>query len=119
MAEAKKAEGGITLLNRGQRKFDLSKGGKPEWHMPGATHVYPAEDGAKLAVMYPRELADISKLPGAVDTTKLASDNAKLLADNEALKAQLASVLSAKAEDPASVAEVEAEPKAKQRKADK
>lgn len=98
---------GITLLNRGQRHFDLGAGAdkKPLRHSPGATHSYSAEEGAKLAKMYPKELVDISKLPGAVDSRQMKADLDKANAENAALKAQLAALPKASAlEAPAPVA---------------
>lgn len=88
MAEKEK-EGSVTLLNRGQRHFDVGTGtdGKPRRHSPGTTFTYSADEAKRLSGY--RELVDISKLPGQVDTAKLKAENAKLLDENKRLREQL------------------------------
>jgi len=86
MSDDKKQEGGsVTFLNRGQRSFDLGNGRR---HAPGATMAYTLDE-AKRMEPYAKELVDITKLPGQVDSAKLKADNAGLLSENAALKAQL------------------------------
>lgn len=89
MAAEKKSDVSVTLLNRGQRHFDVGvdSDGKPRRHAPGSTMVYSAEEAKKMQGY--RDIVDLSKLPGAVDTRQLQADNAKLLAESIALKAQL------------------------------
>lgn len=93
MADEKKSAGGsVTLLNKGQRHYDLGNdaSGQPRRHAPGTTHTYSAEEAARM-VTY-RDLVDISKLPGQVDVKKLKVDNDKLLSENARLKEQLAAL---------------------------
>lgn len=114
MAPAATADvGTVTLLNKGQRHFDLGyeqlvgEDGKPQFYedgkpipdkdkprkyAPNNTITLPAKEGAKLAAKYPKELVDLSKIPGAVDVGALKGEAAKLKAENEALKAQLAAL---------------------------
>lgn len=86
---SKKSDGTVTLLNRGQRSYDLANGadGKARRHGPGATMTYSAEEAKRMEGY--KELVDITKLPGQVDVTALKAENAKLLAENAGLKAQL------------------------------
>ena len=97
--EKKKDAGSITLLNRGQRTFKhgfaknddgTPNTSKPLDHAPGAPFTYSAEEGAKMLKMYPRELYDVSKLPGVVDSRQLEADKKALVGENAALKARLA-----------------------------
>lgn len=99
MAETKeeKAEARtVSLFNRGPRTFDLGlsvgQDGKasPRRHLPGASHAYTPTEAAKMSTY--KDLVDLSKLPGQVDTKKLAGENAKLLAENASLKEQLAAL---------------------------
>lgn len=111
MAEKdKKADGSVTLLNRGRRHFDLGKGqnGSPRRHSPGTTMAYTAEEAGRMAGY--QDLVDISKLPGQVNAAKLKSDNDKLTADNEALKARLDALESAPKGTERKVRKGEAEP---------
>jgi len=79
MSDDKKQEGGsVTFLNRGQRSFDLGNGRR---HAPGATMAYTLDE-AKRMEPYAKELVDITKLPGQVDSAKLKADNAGLLSEN-------------------------------------
>ena len=104
----------ITLLNKSSRHFDLGyeqligEDGTPQFqadgktpipdttkprkYAPNGTITLPLKDGLKLAKMYPKELVDLSKLPGAIDVGALKADAAKLKAENDALKAQLAAL---------------------------
>lgn len=105
--------GTITLLNKGARHFDLGyeqlvvdgklqfrednktpipDDTKPRKYAPNGTVTLPLAEGQRLAKMYPKELIDLSKLPGAVDVGALKADAAKLKAENEELKAKLASL---------------------------
>lgn len=102
----------VTLLNRSKRHFDtLDANGKAFRHAPGAMASYTEEQAAMLTG-YSTEMIDITKLPGAVDTTKLKSENATLLAEKKRLEALVASLQSAaavpvaadQAEAPAAVA---------------
>ena len=88
MADKKDADGSVSYINKGQRHFDVKKDGKAFRHSPNMVATYTAKEAEQLSG-YPKEIFDISKLPGAVDTRALKADNAKLLADNAALKAQL------------------------------
>ena len=88
MADKKDADGSVSYINKGQRHFDVRKDGKAFRHSPNMVATYTAKEAEQLSG-YPKEIFDISKLPGAVDTRALKADNAKLLADNAALKAQL------------------------------
>lgn len=104
MADEKKLEkaeapAGTTFLNRGKRHFDIGfhPDGKAKRHSPGTTMAYTAEE-AKRHEGY-ADLIDISKIPGSIDTKRLASDNAKLLAENLALKEQLEALGETKAAD--------------------
>lgn len=93
MADDKKAEGSVTLLNRGKRSFDLgldAKGKSKGRHAPGTTHAYTAEEAKRLEGY--KELADISKLPGQVDAKALKAENAKLQDENKRLREQLAAL---------------------------
>lgn len=112
-----KKDGGVTvtLLNRGQRSYEVAgtEPGKTRRHAPGATMDYTAEEAGKLG-MY-KELVDITKLPGQIDAAKTKADNAKLLADNAALKAQLEALTPKKEE----TAELETVPAETRRKKDK
>lgn len=87
-----KKDGNVTLLNRGKRHFDFGKGadGKVRVLAPGAMLSFSLEEAAKLSGY--KELVDISKLPGQVDTEALKADNAKLLAEKKELEAKLASL---------------------------
>lgn len=89
MSDNKKSDGAVTLLNRGQRSYDLTNGadGKARRHGPGATMTYSAEEAKRMEGY--KELVDITKLPGQVDVAALKAENAKLLAENTGLKAQL------------------------------
>lgn len=87
MSEAKKEEARVTLMNRGQRSYEVVSDGKVVRHSPGTTMSYSAEEAKKMEGY--RDLIDITKMPGQVDANKLKADNAKLLADNAALQAQL------------------------------
>ena len=92
MAEEKKVET-LSLLNRGQRSFALPPiAGKPQFHLSGQFYAYPLEEAKKLLAMYPKDLVDATKLPGAVDTKPLKDENAALKAENLALKEQLAAL---------------------------
>lgn len=100
MANDKKSDGTVTLLNRSKRHFDLGLGEdkQPRRHAPGTTMAYTAEEAAKMGAY--KDLVDISKLPGQVDTGKLKADNAKLAADNAKLQAQLDAMQADKTEAP-------------------
>lgn len=112
MAEEKK-EGSVTFLNRGLRHYDLGfKDGKPCRHAPGTTMVYTAEE-ARRAAGY-RDLVDITKLPGQVDTGKIKAENAKLQDENSRLRAQL-EALTPKTEDASSEQEPEKKKSKKQK----
>ena len=104
----------ITLLNKSSRHFDLGyeqligEDGTPQFqadgktpipdttkprkYAPNGTITLPLKDGLKLAKMYPKELVDLSKLPGAIDVGALKADAAKLKAENDDLKRQLAAL---------------------------
>lgn len=87
--EEKSVDGSATFLNRGKRHYDLAKGadGQVRRHAPGATMLYSADEVKQMSGY--SDLVDISKLPGQVDTGKLKAENARMLAENAALKAQL------------------------------
>lgn len=97
MADEKKADGRtVALFNKSQRAFDhgleVGADGKksPRRHMPNTSHLYTAEEAAKLSGY--KELIDLSKLPGQIDARKLKEDNAKLSDENARLKASLAAL---------------------------
>lgn len=111
MSNEKKSDGGVTLLNRGQRAYEIGDGtalGKVRRHAPGTTMTYSIEEAEKMGQY--KELVDISKLPGQVDVGQLKADNAKMLSENAALKAQLESLQLGKEET------ADAAPEAKKRK---
>lgn len=87
----------VTLLNRSKRHFDTTgPDGRAFRHAPGAMASYTEEQAAMLTG-YSTEMIDITKLPGAVDTTKLKSENATLLAEKKRLELLVASLQSAAA----------------------
>jgi len=93
-AESKKEEEKlVTFLNQGKRHFDWGLDDKKQAirQSPGEAKALNA-DQAKIAARYPKELVDISKLPGVIDTSALKADNAKLKAEKEALLKQLAAL---------------------------
>lgn len=100
MADDKKSDGSVTLLNRSQRYFEIAIGPdkKPIRHAPGAAMVYSGQE-AKLALGY-KDLVDLSKMPGAVDSRKLKAENNKLSDENSRLKAELAALSSSKTDAP-------------------
>lgn len=99
MADDKK-DGSVTLLNRGQRWFDIGVGAdkKPRRHGPGTTMTYSAEE-AKRVEGY-KDLMDITKLPGSLDAKKLKAENNQLSDENKRLKEQLAALSAPKVEEP-------------------
>lgn len=85
MAEKKEV---ITLLNRSKRHYDtVGADEKAHRHAPGTTHEYTPEQAAQFD---PKEMIDLSKVPGSVDKEALRKENAALKAESEALKRQLA-----------------------------
>jgi len=102
MADAKKV---VTLMNRSKRNFDtINAEGKAIRHEPGRTEEYTLEQAAQFD---PREMTDLSKLPGSVDKEDLRKENVALKAENAALKAQVAALTPTPA---APVAEAAPEP---------
>lgn len=97
---SEKKDGSVTLLNRGKRHYDFGKDaqGNERVLAPGAMMSFTAEDAAKLSGY--KELVDISKLPGQVDTTALKAENQRLQDEKAKLEAQLASLAPAPAEEP-------------------
>jgi len=92
MADEKKV---VTLLNKSSRHFDtLNADGKAIRHSPGRTEEYTLEQAAQFD---PRELVDLSKIPGSADKEDLRKENASLKAENAALKAQVAALTPAPA----------------------
>lgn len=92
MADEKKSEGLVTLLNKGARVWDHGfeeKGGKKvaRKHLPGTTMTFTAEEAKKLDGY--KELVDITKLPGQLDLKKVIAENTKLLDENKRLREQL------------------------------
>ncbi len=87
MADEKKV---VTLMNQSKRHFDtVNADGKAVRHAPGRTEEYTLEQAKQFD---PRELVDLSKLPGSVDKEALRKENAGLKSENEALKAQIAAL---------------------------
>ena len=103
----------VTLMNRSKRHYDvIGADGKPTRHSPGFTQEYTLEQAAQFD---PREMVDLSKIPGGVDKEALRKENAALKAEAEALKKQLAALspASVSAEAPAAdapAADAEAAP---------
>lgn len=97
---SEKSAGNVTLLNRGQRSYEVANGadGKSRRHGPGTTMEYSAEEAKKMAGY--RDLVDISKLPGQVDVGAIKAESVRLTAENAVLKAQLQALQTAPVETP-------------------